>query len=397
MRRLPQPATLPVSGHLQRWAGEPVALLHEGAALSRANGRLFALRLGLPAVVGYSPEWNRRLLTDLATFRSGGSFSVVVPYLSGGVILTDAGHGDRRAALNPPFGKRSLEALRERVRAALRAERPDGTFDALAWADRAVLRMLNAAYFSGDLSPHLLHAFLAPLRSPFPVPAVPRPLLFARMNRALDDLARTRLTSGGDDLLFHLARWPGGVREARISLAAGHDTTTHTLAWTVWHLAQHPEWFRPDGLKSAIRETMRLYPPGWMGSRRLARDVNWHGHTLKKGALALYSPYLSARDPDLWDAPDTFRPDRWSAAPPAWAYLPFGGGERVCLGMHLANLMLEEALTLLLENGPLRTVHGDPTPRPGVTLGPAGPLVVTRAARSARRDAPTPAAGVEAV
>jgi len=102
MRRLPQPATLPVSGHLQRWAGEPVALLHEGAALSRANGRLFALRLGLPAVVGYSPEWNRRLLTDLATFRSGGSFSVVVPYLSGGVILTDAGHGDRRAALNPP-------------------------------------------------------------------------------------------------------------------------------------------------------------------------------------------------------------------------------------------------------------------------------------------------------
>ena len=377
MHTLPQPATLPVSGHLQRWGGDPLGLLHEGAAISLETGKTFALKLGLPAVVGYSPEWNRLLLSDLDTFRSTGSFSAVVPYLAGGVILTDAGHRERRGAVNPPFGKRSMESLRERIRAALRAENPDTTFDALAWADRAVLRMLNAAYFSSDLDAGLLHAFLAPLRHAFPVPAIPRPLLFARMNRALDKLAQTRLTRGGDDLLFHLARWPGGVREARISLAAGHDTTTHTLAWAVWHLAGHPEWFREGGLKAVIKETLRLYPPGWMGSRRLSQAVTWQGHTVPKGALALYSPYLSARDPQLWDAPEAFRPQRWEHNPPAWAYLPFGGGERLCLGMHLANLMLEEALTYLLETGPgLRALHGDPAPRPGVTLGPAGPLMV---------------------
>ncbi|WP_407569062.1 cytochrome P450 [Deinococcus altitudinis] len=377
MQPLPQPAAQPVSGHLQRWSGDPVALLHEGAALSQQTGKVFALKLGLPAVVGFSPEWNRRLLTDLATFRSAGSFSAVVPYLAGGVILTDAGHGERRGAVNPPFGRRSMESLRERIRAALRQEQPPTTFDALAWADRAVLRMLNAAYFSSDLDATLLHAFLAPLRSAFPVPAIPRPVLFARMNRALDALAHRRLTGGGDDLLFHLARWPGGVREARISLAAGHDTTTHTLAWAAWHLAGHPEWFHQGGLKPVIRETLRLYPPGWMGSRRLSRPLDWQGHTVPKGALALYSPYLSARDPDLWDAPGAFRPERWERPPPAWAYLPFGGGERLCLGMHLANLMLEEALTYLLEVAPgLRALRGDPTPRPGVTLGPAGPLVV---------------------
>ncbi len=376
--RLPQPAAQPFSGHLQRWAGDPVALLHEGAELSRQSGRVFGLKLGLPAVVGFSPDWNRRLLTDLDTFRSRGSFSAVVPYLAGGVILTDAGHGQRRGAVNPPFGKRSLESLRGRIRAALRHEKLPATFDALAWADRAVLRMLNAAYFSGDLDAELLHTFLGPLRHPFPVPAIPRPLLFARMNRALEALARTRLQGGGDDLLFHLARWPGGVREARISLAAGHDTTTHTLAWAAWHLAEHPEWFRADGLRSAIKETLRLYPPGWMGSRRLSRPLDWEGHEVPQGALALYSPYLSARDPELWDRPETFRPERWESAPPAWAYLPFGGGERLCLGMHLANLMLEEALLYLLEVAPgLRPLHGDPTPRPGVTLGPAGPLVVS--------------------
>ncbi|WP_407540272.1 cytochrome P450 [Deinococcus radiomollis] len=377
MQPLPQPATLPFSGHLQRWSGDPIALLHEGAEKSQKTGKVFALKLGLPAVVGFSPEWNKRLLTDLGTFRSAGSFSAVVPYLAGGVILTDAGHGERRGAVNPPFGKRSMESLRGRIRAALRQEKPAGTFDALAWADRAVLRMLNAAYFSSDLDAGLLHAFLAPLRSAFPVPAIPRPLLFVRMNRTLDTLARKRLTGGGDDLLFHLARWPGGVREARISLAAGHDTTTHTLAWAVWHLAEHPEWFRADGLKAVIRETLRLYPPGWMGSRRLSRPLDWQGQTVPKGALVLYSPYLSARDPDLWDAPGVFRPERWDASPPAWAYLPFGGGERLCLGLHLANLMLEEALTYLLEvASELQALHGDPAPRPGVTLGPAGPLVV---------------------
>jgi cytochrome P450 len=373
---------MPFSGHLQRWAISPLELLHEGAELSQHTGKVFGLKFGLPAVVGYSPEWNKRLLTDLDTFRSAGSFSAVVPYLAGGIILTDAGHKERRGAVNPPFGKRSLESLRQRIRASLRQEKLEGSFDALAWADRAVLRMLNAAYFSSELNAGLLHAFLAPLRRPFPVPAIPRPLLFARMNRALDRLAQKRLTQerltqGGDDLLFHLARWPGGVREARISLAAGHDTTTHTLAWAVWHLAEHPEWFREDGLKVAIKETLRLYPPGWMGSRRLSRPLEWQGHRFPQGALALYSPYLSGRDPELWSAPQAFKPERWESNPPAWAYLPFGGGERLCLGLHLANLMLEEALLYLLEAGkPLRALHGDPAPRPGITLGPAGPLVV---------------------
>ncbi|MFC4456307.1 cytochrome P450 [Deinococcus sonorensis] len=378
MPALPEPTRQPFSGHLQRWAGQPLALLQEGAAL----GPLFGLHLGLPAVVGHSPAWNRRLLTDLDTFRSAGSFSVVVPYLAGGIILTDQGHAERRHALNPPFSKRSLELLRARVRGALRAEPLPTTLDALAWADRAVLRMLNAAYFSGDFDPELLHRFLAPLRHPFPVPALPRPLLFARFGRELQRLAQMRLLHGGDDLLHHLARWPGGVQETRVSLAAGHDTTTHTLAWCVWHLAQQPQWAQPETLRAVIRETLRLYPPGWMGSRRLSRDLEYSGHRLPRGALALYSPYLSGRDPALWAHADTFWPERWleeGFTPPAWSYLPFGGGERVCLGMHLAQLMLEEALLWLLEDGRTpRALHGDPTPRPGVTLGPAGPLVVER-------------------
>jgi cytochrome P450 len=379
---LPQPAPLPVSGHLQRWGGSPIALIEEGAAL----GPLFRLKLGVRAVVGFSPAWNRRLLTDLTTFRSAGSFSAVVPYLSGGIILTDApGHGPRRQTMNPGFGKAHLATLIERIRAALdehnRVFLTESTFDALAWADGAVLAMLNAAYFSSEFPGELLHDFLAPLRSPFPTPAWPRPLLFARFGAELRRLAQRRLLNGGNDLLSLLARLPGGVLETRISLAAGHDTTTHALAWAAWHLAQ-PEladshWRTLEGQRAVIKETLRLYPPGWMGSRRIAEQTEFEGVQLPKGALALYSPYLSGRDPLLWERSGEFRPERWQGGfkPPAWAYLPFGGGERLCLGMHLAQSMLEEALASLPA---LAAVRGDPTPRPGVTLGPAGPLVVRR-------------------
>ncbi|AZI42848.1 cytochrome P450 [Deinococcus psychrotolerans] len=377
---LPRPRALPFSGHLQRWGGQPLELIEEGAAL----GELFGLQLGLRTVVGYSPAWNKRMLTDLNTFASAGGFSAVVPYLAGGIILTDApGHGPRRQLMNPGFGKAHLETLKTRIESALRefnAQFFKADFDALQWADGAVLAMLNAAYFSGEFPDKLLHAFLAPLRFPFPTPAYPRPLLFARFDAELGRLAQRRLTQrrftqGSDDLLALLAKLPGGVREARISLAAGHDTTTHTLAWAAWHLAQFPEWHTSERHPAVIKETLRLYPPGWMGSRRLAQDSEFEGVRLPKGALALYSPYLSGRDATRWERAGEFWPQRWQAGfrPPAWSYLPFGGGERVCLGMHLANLMLETALASL---PPLSALRGNPAPRPGVTLGPSGALWV---------------------
>ncbi|PYE53585.1 cytochrome P450 [Deinococcus yavapaiensis] len=372
MHTLPQPTPHPRAGHLPKWGGEPIALLQEGAAL----GKLFGLNLGLQAIVGYGPSWNKRVLTDLETFVSAGSFSRLVPYLAGGIILTDAPtHKDRRALLNPGFTPKALEALRERVRAALHATRPSGEFDALAWADEAVLAMLNAAYFTSEFPRDLLHAFLAPLRSPFPTPMWPRPVAARRVKRELAELAAKRRLLGGDDLLAFLAPLQRGEEEARISLAAAHDTTTHTLAWATWHLACFPRWRTREALKLVVKETLRLYPAGFMGSRRVAKASEFEGVHLKKGALALYSPFLTHRDPDVWPNPQGFDPERFSGAIPAWSYLPFGGGERTCLGMHLAHLLLEEALSLFV-HGDLEARWGDPTPRPGVTLGPAGPLVV---------------------
>lgn len=368
-------------GHLPRWGAEPLALLHEGAGLADTEGAgkggLFRLRLGVDAVVGFSAGWNRRVLTDLHTFRSRGSFSGLVPYLAGGVILTDApGHAPRRRALNPGFARPNVAALTEAMRAAC-PPLPPRPFDALAWADHAVLTMLNAAYFSGECDEDVLHRFLAPLRRPFPAPMWPRPLAQRALARELERLARRRDRAPRPDLLSFLLTQEGGLNETRISLAAAHDTTTHALAYCLWYAALFPEWHTPQHHPALLKEVLRLYPPGWMGSRRLHADTVWEGIHLPRGTLALYSPYLLGRDPHLWENPDDFRPERWQGRPPAWAYLPFGGGERLCLGMHLAQSLI---LTVLEGLPPLRPRWGDANPQPGLTLGPVGPLVLERRA-----------------
>ncbi len=100
MKSLASPKAQRALGHLPRWAVNPLELLDDGARL----GSPFRLQLGVPAVVGFSPAWNQRVLMDLETFKSAASFSSMVPYLAGGVILMDApDHKPRRQQLNPFF------------------------------------------------------------------------------------------------------------------------------------------------------------------------------------------------------------------------------------------------------------------------------------------------------
>ena len=362
----------PVLGHLPFWAGDPLRLL-EGHA---ASGELFELRLGVRAFVGYSPDWNKFLLSDLTTFSSAGSFSRWVPYLAGGVILKDApGHKARRGDLNPGFHAHALTHLRKVIRAALEAELPHGDFDARDWGSATSLTALNASFFEGEFNRELLEAFLKPLHDPFPAPLLPRPGLFKRVNRELERLLKTREAKPRHDLLSYLRRFENPIEEARVSLAAGYDTTAHTLSWAAWHVANEPRWM--DNLDFAIKETLRLYPPGFIGSRRAATDTAYEGRRIPKGSLVMYSPYLTQRSSRHFADPLTWNPARFESTPAAWSYLPFGGGERICLGMHLANLVLETALETLF-SAPVRALRGDPTPKPGLTLAPRDALRLER-------------------
>ncbi|HCK80988.1 MAG TPA: hypothetical protein DIC59_05925 [Candidatus Competibacteraceae bacterium] len=153
------------------------------------------------------------------------------------------------------------------------------------------------------------------------------------------------------------------LRDELINLfLAGHETTAQALAWTFYFLATHPDcagraraesvqnlsgaagtaeqYGRLVYLRRAIDESLRLMPPIFMVSRTPVADEPLGGFVMPEGSLVVISPYVMHRHPMYWDAPDRFDPDRFAPeramARPRYAYFPFGGGPRLCLGAHLA-------------------------------------------------------------
>ena len=185
-------------------------------------------------------------------------------------------------------------------------------------------------------------------------------------------------------------------------VGAGFDTTAASLAWMLWCSGSDPEIWgalraeadevlgAPGGEYSAdhhtlnrlevadrvVRETLRLHPAGVVSPREAARDIDVGGYTITKGTLVLWSAHLAGRDPDVWDDPLRFDPDRFAdmteeqraSADAAW--VPFGGGRRNCIGFALAQM----ELTLLIARFAQRF---DVTPPATGIPGPVG-MVVNR-------------------
>jgi cytochrome P450 len=189
---------------------------------------------------------------------------------------------------------------------------------------------------------------------------------------------------------------------------AGHETTALTLTWAWDLLARHPaaeerlaaEWCevlgdRPPTVDDVPRlpftecvvlEAMRLRPPVYVIGREAVAPIELGGYRLGRGATVLMSQWVTHRDPRWFDAPDEFRPERWADGLihriPKYAYYPFGGGPRICIGNTFAML---EAVLLLAAVGRrfrFRPVPGHPVePWPSITLRPRHGLRAVLAAR----------------
>jgi cytochrome P450 len=140
-----------------------------------------------------------------------------------------------------------------------------------------------------------------------------------------------------------------------------------------------------------VTETLRLYPTAWAIGREALRDTQIGGQRVAKGTMVLISPWVLHRDPRFFDAPEVFRPERWSDGLaqrlPRFAYMPFGGGQRVCIGSGFAQL--EATLLLATIAQRFRLELADPSrpvdPWPVVTLRPRHDVMMTLAARGAAR------------
>jgi cytochrome P450 len=202
--------------------------------------------------------------------------------------------------------------------------------------------------------------------------------------------ARRRSDQLGDDLLGMLMaaqdeETGSGMSdqqlrdEAMTLFLAGHETTASHLTWTLWLLDKHPAVLAQlmdeirsvvgrhtptladvgqlTYLRSVIDESLRLYPPGWFFGRTARSDDNLNGVPITAGTTVLISAYLMHHHPRYWQNPDQFNPNRFQspAAPmtpdpvPRFAYFPFGGGARLCIGNQFALLESTLALTQILQ------------------------------------------------
>ena len=331
-----------------------------------------------------------------------------------------------------------VDAVVERWRAT------DGQIvDLVEESTRLTLRTVTRILFGGDVDTALdvvqrcfpvigeytLRRGFAPLNLPrrWPTPGNRRAAAAERELYAICDQIIERRDSldthqpdagkDGDDLLSllrHATDADGdrlAAREVRdqvlIFLLAGHETTATSLAFSLHLLARHPDaqarardevdavlgGRRPGAgdlaalpyVTKVLKEAMRLYPAAVATGRRARTDVEVERFHIPAGANVFVSPWVTHRHPDYWDDPERFDPERFTpeaeAARPRYAWFPFGGGPRACIGQHFSMLESILALAMVLQAYELAAVDTQVPLGQGITLRTLGPARCRLAAR----------------
>ena len=380
------------------------------------------------------------LLTTHARRTGKGRGLVRARLLLGDGLLTSEGdlHLRHRRVLQPAFHPRRIaEYPTQFARAARRAAdrwTHGGDIDLVAEMSAMTLDGVGLALFGSDLrepTPRITRALtnllagfrlaMAPggsrlLRSRLPVGVRVRSAK-AELENVVEDLIRGRWAGEPPpgpvlDLLTSQPELTDRqVRdEVMTLLLAGHETTAMALTWAVAAIDESPavradleaEWDATPGelpagdladalplTTAVLAETLRLWPPSWMFSRRVVEPVVLGGRTVEVGTMCLISPALLHRDPRWWAEPERFLPDRWlrrlpgerdrfdpkAPGQPRGAYLPFGAGPRMCIGEQFAWV---EAATMLAELGRRWRIRAHETPLAAgpssMTLRPNGPV-----------------------
>lgn len=404
-------------------------------SMARAHGDLFTYRLdGEDVVVANHPDLIGAVLRhDVHSYtKERTPDHLMLGGLLGQGLLTSSGEGWRRqrAALAPLFRRseivrydrliaRSAQHLADRWATAPGCRRVDHDLSALT------LSVLVEAIFGADVSSigagfgsavdDINHYLGAYGRSD----GVPDPQLnaryarAARLVRAITDALIASFRGGGADASAFLQRLQE-VQDGRqlhdqvlTLVMAGHETTAKTLTWALLLLASDPDAQqavraevrevcagspptadqigRLEITGGVVREAMRLYPPIWLMSRRTVGEATLGSARLAPGTLVCVSQWLAHRDERWWTDPDRFDAHRMTAdaSPVPFSYFPFGGGERLCIGQHLAVLESTLALGTLVERCEFTRDAAMPTPQALVTLRPedGAELTIERAAK----------------
>jgi cytochrome P450 len=368
-----------------------------------------------------------------------GHFGQLVPLLGDGLITTDEAYHDRaRRLIMPAFHRGQIDAavafMAAEVDARCASWSPGETVDVYRWTRetslRIALRVLLgvdpddrdsgaaiARHFERALQFYGLDLYSRLLRGP----GTP----WARMHAARGHLdafvhaaiSQRRCEGVGErtDVLSGLLRAGAEnadglsdeeIRDQLITLLfAGHDTSSSTVALVLHELTRRPDLQErlraerervlqgelptaghvdgkalPD-LERVIDETLRHYPPVFLGARRAMTDVSIEGVPIRRGSYVHIAYWATHHLPELYPDPHAFHPDRWTpqmrAALPRGAYTPFGGGSRICIGKRFGLTAVRTILTSLLRRHDISALPGfDLRLRLEPTLGPRDGLPV---------------------
>ena len=426
----PGPTGQLLQGNQNQFRENPLDFLTRTA---REFGDLATIRFGpFRAVVVSNPEYVESILVANSKSFIKGPALRRNPILLGKGLLTSEGDFWRRQRrlIQPAFHRQRLAAYGEVMTSfaqrALAEWREGETRDVHAEMMRLTLAIVAKTLFDADVEGEsrrvgralevALSAFSAQSTNPFVVPLWVPTRQNLRLRRAawqLDSIifriVDARRLSGEDhgDLLSMLlsARDEDGGRmsakqlrdEVMTLFLAGHETTAIALSWTFYLLAQNPQvegrlaaelanvlGGRPPTTadlpslpytEAVISESLRVYPPAWTIARQATEPFDLGAYRFPAGTVAVMSQWVMHRDPRFFDAPEEFRPERWlgglAKRLPRYAYFPFGGGPRLCVGNGFA--LMEAALILasVAQRYRLELVPGQKiVPQPSITLRP---------------------------
>jgi cytochrome P450 len=405
---------------------------------ARVFGDVVSYRVGpFRNVLVSDPAMIEQLLVSRSSeLRKSPIQQLVRPLIGNGTFLLEGEPWKkRRRMVSPPFHRQTIALYAGtivRLTSELVAQFKDGQVrDIYRDMTRLALQIVSRTLFDSDVGGVLVEvepaleraaaALTSRLDAKFPLPNwVPTPavLRLRAARRDLDGLidrfvARRRADPRqGRDLISLLLATRDAesglpltteqIRDEAVTIfIAGFETTAISLTWMLWLLAKHPVFMarlkaqvdtvlggrlptvddvgRMSMAENIVLETMRLYPPAWIIGRQAASDLEVGGYRVPKGWGIEFSQWVVHRDPRWWSAPDDFDPDRWmdglSDRLPRFAYFPFGGGSRVCIGNAFAKMEILLVLATMASEISFEQVGAaSVTPEPGFTLRPATPI-----------------------
>ncbi|MDR3618339.1 MAG: cytochrome P450 [Paludisphaera borealis] len=435
-----------LSGNLREFARDRLGAL---TRWQREYGDVVSARFGTrPILFVYHPDLIEQVLVEqnrkfIKHYRLRGATRTL-----GNGLLTSSGdfwRGQRKLA-QPAFHRDRIasyaDVIVDHAERMLRSWSPGQTRDLHVDLMRVTLEVVAKTLFDAEVGSDsadasaamemLMNNFLARTSALIPIPEwIPTPLnrkleqAARRLDRIILGLIAERRKTGEDrgdllSMLLHAQDEESGrgmsdaqLRDEVMTLfMAGHESSANTLSWVFYHLANHPEVEaklhaelesvldgRPPTFADlprlpytgmVVSETLRLYPTVWMIGREAIEPTKIGGYAVPVGTTVFMPQWAVHRDPRWFDDPEAFRPERWSeenrASMHRYAYFPFGGGPRICIGnsfalMEATLLLASIAARYRLELAP----DADVALLPTITLRPAhGLKVVVREARTSQ-------------